>query len=199
MSLVRWAAFGSLMAFLSVFWSEDTFAAGENLAPPFSLVDQTGQTVTNADYLGAYVLLFFGYTYCPDICPTDLAKMAAAIDGLGADADRVQPLFITIDPSRDTVEVLRDYVKHFHPRLVGLTGEPAEISALAARYGVRSKPYQDENQDAEDDSYYLDHTGAMYMLGPDGAGRSYFQHEVAATDITAVILQFMARDEASEP
>jgi protein SCO1/2 len=187
------------MIFVLAYWSDDSSADGDNRAPSFSLIDQTGQTVTNADYLGSYVLLFFGYTYCPDICPTDLAKMADAVDGLGDDAGRVQPLFITIDPSRDTVEVLRDYVRHFHPRLVGLTGEPADISAFAARYGVRSKPYRDQDQDADDDSYYLDHTGAMYLLGPDGSGRSYFQHEVAAADITAVIRQFMARDEATEP
>lgn len=163
---------------------------------PFALVDHTGRSVTDADFYGAYVLIFFGYTFCPDICPTDLVKMADAIDALGGDAARVQPLFVTIDPARDTVAVLADYVGHFHPRLIGLTGEPARLTALAALYGVRAIPYQEAAEDVAGDDYYLDHTGAMYLLGPDGGGLAYFQNEASAADITSLIQQFMARDGA---
>ncbi|MFP6756953.1 MAG: SCO family protein [Alphaproteobacteria bacterium] len=172
------------------------FADGGNRVP-FALIDHGGRAVTDTDFHGSYLLIFFGYTQCPDICPTDLAKMAAAIDGLGGDAARIQPLFVTIDPSRDTVAVLADYVGHFHPRLIGLTGDPDRIAAFAARYGVRSKPYQDGDRGEVAGDYFLDHTGAMYLLGPDGGGLSYFQHDVVAADITSVMQQFIARDDAA--
>ena len=186
----------AVTALLIVNFAGPGYADGSNRVP-FALVDHDGRAVTDTDFHGAYLLIFFGYTQCPDICPTDLSKMAAAVDGLGGDAARVQPLFVTIDPSRDTVAVLSDYVGHFHPRLIGLTGEPDRIAALAARYGVRSKPYQDGEQGEVAGDYFLDHTGAMYLLGPDGGGLSYFQHDVVAADITSVMQQFIDRDDAA--
>lgn len=185
----------AVTALLIAGFSGPGFADGAN-SVPFALIDHGGRAVTDTDFHGSYLLIYFGYTQCPDICPTDLAKMAAAVDGLGGDAERVQPLFVTIDPSRDSVAVLADYVGHFHPRLIGLTGDPAQIAALAARYGVRSKPYQDGDQGEAAGDYYLDHTGAMYLLGPDGGGLSYFQHDVVAADITSVMQQFIARDDS---
>jgi protein SCO1/2 len=99
---------------------------------PFSLTDHTGRKVTDKDFLGKYMLVFFGYTYCPDLCPTELQVMSAALDKLGAKADDIQPIFITFDPQRDTPEVLKLYISNFHPRLVGLTGTPEEIAAAKA-------------------------------------------------------------------
>ncbi len=171
--------------------AQDGDAAAENRAP-FSLVDQTGRAVTDRDFAGSFMLIFFGYTHCPDICPTDLTVMGEAVDLLGGAGDAVQPIFITIDPARDTVEVMAAYVQHFHPRLVGLTGTPEQISAIGARYGVQAKQYRVEDASVStEDDYFLDHTGATYLLGPDGGGLTYFQHGVPAADIAATIQQFI--------
>ncbi len=174
-------------------WATDGKA--ENRAP-FSLIDQTGRTVTDRDFAGRFMLIFFGYTHCPDICPTHLSVMSDAVDMLGDDGDAVQPIFITIDPARDTVAVMADYVKHFHPRLVGLTGPQAQINALGKLYGVRSDKYRvEEEADVApaDDEYFMDHTGATYLVGPDGGGLTYFLHGVPAEDIAATIKQFIDR------
>jgi protein SCO1/2 len=168
-------------------------AAAQNRAP-FSLVDQTGQAVTDEDFLGNFLLIFFGYTSCPDICPTDLTVMSEAVELLGDAGDVVQPIFITIDPARDTVAVMSAYVTHFHPRLVGLTGTPEQVEAIGARYGIRAKRYEDEatsKSEQTDDNYFLDHTGAIYLIAPDGGGLTYFQHGVPAADIAATIQQFI--------
>lgn len=168
-------------------------SAAENRAP-FSLVDQTGRTVTDRDFLGSFLLIFFGYTSCPDICPTDLTVMSEAVNLLGEAGSAVQPIFITIDPERDTVETMAAYVKHFHPRLVGLTGTPEQVDAIGARYGVQAKRYQALTAPTEgqaDEGYFLDHTGAIYLIAPDGAGLTYFQHGVPAADIAATIQQFL--------
>jgi len=171
--------------------AQETDAAAENRAP-FSLIDQNGRAVTDRDFAGSFMLIFFGYTYCPDICPTDLTVMSEAVDLLGEAGDVVQPIFITIDPTRDTAEVMAAYVKHFHPRLVGLTGTSEQISAIGARYGVQAQRYQAEAaSEPADDEYYLDHTGAMYLLGPNGEGLTYFQHGMPAADIAATIQQFI--------
>jgi cytochrome oxidase Cu insertion factor (SCO1/SenC/PrrC family) len=101
---------------------------------PFELIDQTGRTRTDADFQGKLLILYFGYTYCPDVCPTDLMQIGLAIDKLGAAGAQVQPLFITVDPERDTPSVLADYVSSFNPRIVGLTGTPAQVRAVADAY-----------------------------------------------------------------
>ncbi|HEY7687169.1 MAG TPA: SCO family protein, partial [Dongiaceae bacterium] len=101
---------------------------------PFTLTDQNGKRVTDQDFRGKYMLVFFGYTYCPDVCPTELQVMTAALDKLGAKADRVTPIFITIDPQRDTAEQVGTYVRNFGPRMVGLTGTQAETDAAAKAY-----------------------------------------------------------------
>ena len=98
---------------------------------PFELIDQTGRTRTDGDFRGKLLIVYFGYTYCPDICPTDLMQIGLAIDKLGAAGAQVQPLFISIDPERDTPSVLADYVSMFNPRIVGLTGPPAQVRAVA--------------------------------------------------------------------
>jgi protein SCO1/2 len=103
---------------------------------PFALVDHRGQPVTDEDFRGGWILVYFGYTYCPDICPTGLFNMAQALDDLGPAADDIRPIFVTIDPERDTVEALAQYVNHFHPRLVGLTGTPEQIAETARAYRV---------------------------------------------------------------
>jgi cytochrome oxidase Cu insertion factor (SCO1/SenC/PrrC family) len=116
--------------------SSGTQTGGALIGGPFSLTDQTGRPVTDADYRGRYMLIYFGFTFCPDVCPTELQVMATALDQLGRQADEVQPIFITIDPERDTPSQLAGYVSQFHPRMAGLTGTPEQIASVARAYRV---------------------------------------------------------------
>jgi cytochrome oxidase Cu insertion factor (SCO1/SenC/PrrC family) len=140
---------------------------------PFSLVDHTGKRVTNKDFAGKYMLVFFGYTFCPDVCPSELQVMSAALDKLGPAADRITPVFVTIDPERDTAEVLKAYVANFHPRLVGLTGTPEEIAAMAKAWRVYyGKPKSEEGKQ----DYLMDHSTFLYLMSPDGTFVKHFEY-----------------------
>jgi protein SCO1/2 len=131
---------------------------------PFELTDQTGHRRSDADFRGKLVVLYFGYTYCPDVCPTELQSISLALDRLGATAEAVQPLFITVDPERDTPARLADFVSSFHPRLIGLTGSPAEIRKTAIAY----RTFFAKNSAAAPGDYSVDHTGFIYLVGKDG-------------------------------
>ena len=131
---------------------------------PFELTDQTGHRRSDADFRGKLVVLYFGYTYCPDVCPTELQSISLALDRLGAAAELTQPLFITVDPERDTPARLAEFVASFHPRLIGLTGSPAEIRKTAIAY----KTYFAKNSAAAPGDYSVDHTGFIYLVGRDG-------------------------------
>ncbi|MBP2227104.1 protein SCO1/2 [Azospirillum agricola] len=133
---------------------------------PFTMTDSDGKTVTDADYRGKYLLVYFGYTYCPDVCPTELGAMTQALDQLGRQADKVQPLFVSVDPERDTVAHLKDYVGLFHPRLIGLTGTAEQVRDTARAYRVYyAKAPQ---KDGKPDEYLMDHSSFIYLMGPDG-------------------------------
>lgn len=132
---------------------------------PFSLVDQTGKRVTDQDFRGRYMLIYFGYTYCPDVCPASLQVISAALDRIGPDAGNVTPIFITIDPARDTPAKIGEYVKSFHPGFVGLTGSASEIAAVLKAYRVYAKKVPDEK---EPSAYTMDHSSVVYLMGPDG-------------------------------
>ena len=132
---------------------------------PFSLIDQTGRRVTDQDFRGRYLLVYFGYTFCPDVCPAGLQVISAALDQLGPAADQITPVFITIDPARDTPAKMAEYVKSFHPRLVGLTGTPAEIAAAIKTYRVYAKMVPDERRPGD---YTMDHSSVVYLMGPTG-------------------------------
>ena len=108
----------------------------EPIGGPFALIDQNGKRRTEADFRGKVLLVYFGFTYCPDVCPTDLQQIGLAVDRLGAAGDAVQPIFITVDPARDTPEHLKEYMAMFHPRFVGLTGDAAALDAAARAYRV---------------------------------------------------------------
>jgi len=137
---------------------------------PFGLVDQHGATRTDAEFRGRFMLIYFGYTYCPDVCPTELATMGRALDLLGDAGERVQPIFITVDPERDTVEQLATYGASFHPRLLLLTGSAEQVKAAATAYRVYSARV--EGSDATD--YLMDHTSIVYLMGPDGRFLTHF-------------------------
>ena len=133
---------------------------------PFSLVDQTGNRVTDKDFRGRYMLVFFGYTNCPDICPSGLQVMSAALDKLGPRGADIVPILITLDPQHDTPQKLASYIKSFSPRLIALTGTDGDIAATAKAYRVFFQKVPDE----QDPSHYsIDHSGLFYLMGKDGA------------------------------
>jgi protein SCO1/2 len=143
---------------------------------PFALVDQEGRPRTSADFQGSYMLVYFGYTYCPDVCPTGLQNITLALDLLAKQdpdkAAKVVPIFITIDPERDTPAVLAAYAANFHPRLVALTGTLAQTSQAAKNYRVYYKKILDEGSAA----YLMDHSSFIYLMDPTGAYVSHYTH-----------------------
>lgn len=143
---------------------------------PFTLTDHTGREVTEKTFLGKYMLVFFGFTFCPDICPTELQVITAALDQMGPAGEVIQPVFITIDPARDTPEVLKAYVSNFGPRLLGLTGTPEQIAAAAKAYRVY---YAKAANSGADENYVMDHSTIIYLMGPDGR---FVRHMPYTTD-----------------
>jgi len=130
---------------------------------PFRLIDQDGNERRAADFHGRFMLVYFGYSNCPDVCPTTLAVMADALDKLGPRAGRVVPIFVTVDPERDTPKVLKAYLKAFGPRFVGLTGAEKEVAAAGRAYRVYYK-----RAPLKDGGYAMDHSSHIYLMGPDG-------------------------------
>lgn len=145
---------------------------------PFSLVDHNGQNVTDKDYRGKFMLVFFGYTFCPDVCPTELQAISDTLDLLGADSKRVQPLFISVDPERDTPEMLAGYVTAFHPDLIGLTGTPEQVAAAAKSYYARYNKMSSltEGEEGDDEYYLVGHTSSTYLIGPNGRDLHVFNY-----------------------
>ena len=160
---------------------------GVEIGGPFELIDHTGTTFTDRDLAGDYALIYFGYTYCPDVCPTELGQIAAAIDELGADGARVRPVMITIDPERDTPEVLAEYVPLFHERFVALTGAKAEILGVAQAYRVLFRKFEDPTYT----DYLMDHSSFVYLLAPDGKVVGMFRYGTAPEEMALVIRQHM--------
>jgi protein SCO1 len=132
---------------------------------PFSLIDTTGRPVTDKDFQGRYMLVFFGYTFCPDVCPASLQVITAALDQLGPEANAITPVLITLDPARDSPEKLAAYLKSFHPRFVGLTGSAEQVKAAVKAYRAYAKIVPDERNPAD---YTLDHTSIVYLMNPAG-------------------------------
>ncbi len=162
----------------------DSTASGQ-----FSLIDQLGKPVTDEDFRGKFMLVFFGYTFCPDVCPMDLQIIAQAMDEMGKAGDRVQPIFISIDAARDTPEIIAEYTSHFHPRLIGLTGSPRQTATAAWNYGAVSMKIIDENNPEE---YTVNHSALTYLLGPDGRFVAAFEHNTDYQTMARGILQHLA-------
>jgi protein SCO1/2 len=187
----------------------DTGVTAIEIGGPFELVAHTGETVSDATFRGKFMLVFFGYTYCPDVCPTDLQVMSEALDLLGDKGQAVQPIFITVDPERDTTDAMADYVGAFHPRLVGLTGTKEQVAAAAKAYRaayfkVFYPPFGDAEDDGdkeateaetgepdaeevEDEDYLVNHSAFTYLMGPDGGYLTVFPHKTSAEDMAKVI------------
>ncbi len=167
--------------------------AGASLGGPFALVDQNGRTVRDTDFAGRYRLIYFGYGFCPDICPTDLAQLGRGLASFEAQdaarAARVAPIFITIDPARDTPAMLKPFVAAFHPRLVGLTGTSAQIAAVTKAYGVYAKRV--DTGDAE--NYLMDHSAMVYLYGPEGQPIAYLDHKGLTAELITRMLATYVR------
>ena len=148
----------------------------------FTLTDSTGKRVTEQSFRGKYMLLFFGYTSCPDICPAGLQLIAGALEKLGPKAERITPVFISVDPERDTPDKLAGYVKNFDPRLVGLTGTPEEIAAVAKAYKVY---YAKAPNMQHPDDYTMDHTSIIYVMDPNGEFVTHFTPATSVDEMAA--------------
>jgi protein SCO1/2 len=155
-----------------------------NVGGPFRLTGQNGKAVSDADFRGRYMLIYFGYSFCPDVCPTTLSVMAQALDKLGGESRRVTPIFITIDPERDTPQVLGDYMKAFGPNFVGLTGSAAAIKDVEKKYRVYAvkKPL-------EKGAYGMDHSSVLYLMGPDGRMISFYDEAISPDDLAKDLRQ----------
>ncbi len=156
----------------------------------FSLVNSAGERRHASDYRGKWMLVFFGFTYCPDICPTDLLKMGQVLDALGESEQHIQPLFITIDPERDTPDHLALYLENFDPRIEGLTGSADEIRQAAQAYKVYYARQQEEGESESD--YLMNHSAYLYLMDPEGRYAAHFPHDATVDDVVDRVLREMA-------
>lgn len=183
-----WALVGvAALAFVwLLLWSDyraDQAAGGEPaFRADFELTDHTGAVRTQEDYAGRWMLVFFGFANCPDVCPTTLAEVAAVMDGLGEDAAQVQPLFITIDPERDTPSVLADFVPRFDAGIVGLTGTPDQIDRTADSFHIF---YEKVEEAAAPGGYTMGHSSQLFLFGPEGGYVKAWSYGTPAEEIVA--------------
>ena len=161
-------------------------AGASAIGGPFSLIDQDGRTVTDNDLRGRPFLVFFGFTQCPDVCPTALFEISEVLGKLGPDAQRVSALFVTVDPERDTPAQMKDYLSSFNPRLVGLTGDPAAIAAVAKEYRVYVKKVPLDNGD-----YTMDHTALVYLMDKYGRFVAPFNLKRSTEDAAADLRRYL--------
>jgi cytochrome oxidase Cu insertion factor (SCO1/SenC/PrrC family) len=158
--------------------------SGVSMGGAFAMQDQDGRSVTQADFGGRLLVGYFGYSFCPDVCPTELATIANAFDLLTpAEAARATPLFVTVDPERDTPAQMKSYVANFHPRMVGLTGSPEQVAAMAKLYRV----FYAKVQRPEMSEYLMDHSSFVYLIGADGRVRALLRPQSSAEDIAQAI------------
>ena len=162
---------------------------------PFELTNHLGKRVTDKDFHGRFALLYFGYTYCPNICPVDLANMIDGLDALGKLGDKLTPVFVTVDPKRDTVKVLADYVSNFHPRMVGLTGSEADIKKVAKAFRIhRVKVLL---KDRPKDDYLVSHSSLFVLLDPKGTVQTLIPHGASPERIQQVLQKYLSAKEHS--
>ncbi len=155
----------------------------------FILVDHQGRERTDKDFKGRYLLVYFGYTFCPNICPTGLQTLSSALDLLGEGAARVQPLFVSVDPERDKPEILKIFVAQFHPRLIGLTGSEKQVRDVARAYRIfRGKVVV---ADAPKDEYLVTHTPTTFLMGPDGKFVTLFPHDTGAEVMAKALMRYL--------
>jgi protein SCO1/2 len=167
--------------------SDDT---ARGISARYLLMDANGRAASNEDFPDSFQLIAFGYTFCPDVCPTTLAEMAIIMEKLGTASARLQPLFITVDPERDSAAQLRTYTAFFHPRIIGLSGSPALVRRAAENFGVRYEKVFEPG--APPEQYAVDHSAGMYLLGPDGHFIRKFAYGMLPTEIAERIAEILA-------
>lgn len=181
-------------------WAEAPVADDQpevGIVSRYLLMDTRGRAVSDQDFQGLFQLIAFGYTFCPDICPTTLAEMALVMEKLGKQAERLQPLFVSVDPERDTPEVLRRYTAFFHPRIIGLTGSPELVRRVADHFKVRYEKHWEPG--AEKDKYTVDHSAGMYLLGPDGRFLAKFAYATPPQEVAERIRVMMEDADRKAP
>jgi protein SCO1/2 len=159
-----------------------------SIGGPFTLEDGNGKPVTDRDFRGKFMLVYFGYTFCPDVCPTTLNAVADAMDKLGPAAARIQPVFITVDPKRDTPQIVKQYAAAFGPNITGLTGTAEEIATAAKEYRVY---YAEHRTGPGPDDYSMDHSSVLYLMGPDGAFVAPVRADQSGDEIAANLKKLM--------
>lgn len=159
----------------------------EDFGGPFTLIDQNGQAYTDKSFSGRWRLIYFGFTYCPAICPTELAKITRAMSLIGSDADNILPVFITVDPERDTPDVVKNYLQSFHPSFVGLTGTVEQVEQAKKGYKVYSTKVQDPSMT----DYTVDHSSFIYFMDPDNNLQAIYKVLDTADDIARDVRQRM--------
>lgn len=187
-------ALAAVLIVISHAWAETPPANAEEQAqrginPRYLLMNDRGQAVTDQDFPGRFQLISFGYTFCPDVCPTTLAEMSLILDKLGKKSRRMQALFVTLDPERDTPEVLRNYTAYFNARIMGLSGSPELVRRVADNFKVRYEKHWEPG--AAKDKYSVDHSAGMYLLGPDGRFLAKFAYATPPEQIAQRILHLM--------
>lgn len=164
---------------------------GAKLGGPFTLTNQDGRPVSNSQFDGRYRLVYFGFTYCPDVCPVDLQNIGRAMRSLEKSdpelAERIQPIFITVDPERDTPGVMKQYVSAFHPRLIGLTGTPDQIADVAKKHGVY---FEKEEREGSSD-YMMNHSRIAFLFGPEGEPIAILPHDQGPDAIAAELKRWV--------
>ena len=155
---------------------------------PFELIDGDGRMVTERDFRGRHMLVYFGYTFCPDVCPTTLFSASQALDGIGPElASKVRLVFVSIDPERDTPGVVKEYASHFHPGTVGLTGTPEQVAAAARAFRI----YYRKADPDEDGGYLVDHSSILFLMDGEGRYVTHFGHEATADDMAAALKRLL--------
>lgn len=156
---------------------------------PFALTDQNGKLRRDSDFRGRLMIVYFGYTFCPDVCPTDLMAITQALDALGPEAAGIQPIFITIDPERDN-QVMVEYLKAFHQSFIGLTGSPEEIRNVANAY----KAFYARVEDPRTGEYSIDHSGVIYLMGRDGSYLGFMPPQTAPDRLLGILRKYLANE-----
>lgn len=185
--LLAFAVAGALLLLAAV----GSYALRDGDAPaigPFALSDPGGHAVTDQAFRGRWMLVYFGYTSCPDECPTMLGDMAEALNRLGADASQIQPIFITLDPNRDTPSILADYVRSFDSRIVALTGTEDQIAAAARSYRLKFR----KHDPGPDGSYGIDHGSILFVIGPDGKYVTHFGPQIDVERVSGTLHKLLA-------
>jgi protein SCO1/2 len=191
---IVYAMIGVLLAILLVgtggfLWLGGSHAGLPAVGGPFTLENGNGKTVTDRDFRGHYMLVYFGYTYCPDVCPTTLTAVADAMDKLGPKAKDIQPLFITVDPQRDTPAVVKQYAAAFGSDIMGLTGTPDEIARTAKEFRVY---YAKHVTGPGPNDYSMDHSSILYLMGPDGNFIAPIRADQSGDEMAATISRLVS-------